>query len=597
MLRAKTVKLFFVASAAGLASGFAGCASYAPPAMEKPQFNETDPLLKQRDRVRVSGLPMVSAKPVLKEPGDWLKAYRVTFSEPSSPIPVSELVRMLRKETGINITSQLPLGDYLYRGYGLTSVDGMTAMDVIFGSLGLDYEVDDEYKVVRIIPVSEQTWTLTVGKRETAFASSASSGSAASGGGASGGGGGGGGGGGSGEGGLDGLVSSAANNSSEGSVSISQTEEFWGSLEAELTSRLTHLVPVTGRLSGTTDGRISADDVSSGAPPPIRVEEIAATSGESSDLFREVRVGRLTVNPVSGTITVQAPRTVLKKIGHYIDSIENRMGTMLEFEGRLILVTNNQSESKGIDLSAFRAFAENRYGMVFRNNALDGVTVSPPPSFSAQSSSSISGNLLGVINSDVLNPMSVFMAFLESEGQVTTMQRPKLSTTSGVPVSTAAFDRTYVNIVSEQNQASGLTGAVASRQNTLQPFEFGVSLNISPRYDPVNSQVRAMISLIQIVQSGTIQIDQFVSGPGGQAQPIRTTIPLDRRIEYQGEAILRDGDLIILGGQTIETTRNNESGITGLNKIPGLRHLFGRSDSAKTESVYYFALQVKTRKP
>ncbi|QHS09122.1 type II secretion system protein GspD [Sinimarinibacterium sp. NLF-5-8] len=579
--------------AGGLSVG--GCAT-TQAVSDVAQAQPVNPVLKQRDRVRVSRLPLVSADPVIAESGQWLKTRRITFSEPKTAIPVSELVRMLRDQTGVNITSQLPLGDYLYQGYGLTDVDGITAMDTIFGSLGLDYELDDRHQVVRIIPVSERSWTLTVGPRTTAFSSSTSSGSAAASSGASSSSS-------SGEGGLEGVVSSSANNSSEGSISISQSEQFWEALQAEIESRLTHLVPVSAKYgTRAVDAAppVSLDDWpegTAGTSAPLRVQSIAATSSGNTDLFREVKVGRLSINAVNGTITVQAPRNVLTKIGHYIDSIENRMGTMLEFEGRLILVSNNTSKSEGVDLSAFRAFAENKYGLVFRNNALDGLTVSKPPAFAASSASAISGNLLGVINNDTLNPMQVFMAFLESQGKVTTMQRPKLSTTSGVPVSTSQFDRTYVNIVSEQNQASGIAGAVASRQNTLLPFEFGVSLNISPRYDPVNSQVRAMISLTQIVQSGNIEVDQFVSGAGGEAQAIRTAIPLDRRIEYQGEAILKDGDLIILGGQTVENTQDNQSGITGLSRIPVLRHLFGRTEAVKSESVSYFALQVKTRKP
>lgn len=585
-------RISLAASVAAL-TFLAGCATDGGPSQAKP-FDPAQQLVRDAasdpGQVRMHDRPMIMAEPIIRERGAWLEKVRVSFSEPSGPIPVSQLVRSIRDQSGINITSQLPLGDYVYSGYGLDDVDGKTAMDVVFGSVGLDYQVKDKERVVQIVPVSSETWMLNIGPRETSFSSSAQSGSEAgtAGSGSSGG-----------DGGIDGVVSTSANNSSDTESSTTQNENFWTSLEEELTERLTYLVPVKKASQGGSASFFPPGRVPSGSLATSQLDIPSASGGaggqNESKLFDEVKVGRLAINPVNGSVTVQAPKHVLKTISEYMERIEAAYNTMLEFEGRLILVNRTDSSSQGIDLSAFRSFASGKYGFIFRNNALDGLTVSAPPNFSASSASTISSNLLGVINSDQINPLSVFLAFLESQGEIMSVQRPTLSTTSGVPVTTSEFNRTYVNIVSEESQAAGLGGAATSRKNTLVPFEFGTSLRISPRFDPEKNQIRALISLTQVLQAGSITIDQFVSGSGGAAVPISTQIPLDRRIEYQGEALLRDGDLIILGGQSIDRMQQNSSGITGMGDVPLLGQLFGKKSNDSSESIYYFALQVKTR--
>jgi type II secretory pathway component GspD/PulD (secretin) len=222
------------------------------------------------------------------------------------------------------------------------------------------------------------------------------------------------------------------------------------------------------------------------------------------------------------------------------------------------------------------------------------VTFSAPPvssTLTAVSGSEISGNLLGLVRAD--NLLTVFNAFLAKDNDVRTLHKPFIATTTGVPAAYSQFDKQYVNIISE-NTATSTAGATVSRSNNLIPFEFGINLRIAPRLDPKTKTIRASISLVQILQSGFTEVQQFVTDSAG-ARPVITRIPLDRRVEIQGDALLNDGDLIVIGGAMSVNEADDSSGFPGLKDIPGLSYVFGNRTSNDAVSTYYFALHVKKK--
>lgn len=537
---------------------------------------------RSTDRVEISDAPFVSTKPAQPRRGKWLESIRVTVLEPNRPLPVSELIRMLQVE-GVAITSQLPLNTFYYSGFGVVDKPANVALDILLGTIGLDWIPNDEFEIVSIVPMPTRTWVINLGDRTADFSSSGTSsgGGGGSGGGAAGGAGGAAGGasssaGGAGEGGVQGITSSNAQTSTESQSTVAISDDFWASIIKEVEARLNVLVPVSQAPAATGAG---------GALPAVQ------PTAPSTDPFREVRLGKVVANETTGVITVQAPRGVMDDIAHYLDMVSAAYNTRIVFEGRLFLLTTNKRNQRGIDWSIFKKFSSD-YGLAVSNNVLGGVTITPPIDgpLSVTTGSQIASNGLGIISAD--NLLQVFSAYLESEAQVQTIQRPLLATTNGIPVSFSQTDKVYVNNVSE-NSSSTQAGSTTSRTNNLIPFEFGTSLRINPRYDASNRRVRALISLVQVIQSGFTDIDQFVSGTNGAAVPIRTRIPLDRRVEYQGETLLQDGSVVVLGGQQFSNRSTGGSGLTGLRKTP-FGMLFGQETDEDTISTYYFALSVRT---
>lgn len=267
----------------------------------------------------------------------------------------------------------------------------------------------------------------------------------------------------------------------------------------------------------------------------------------------------------------------------------------MDFEGRLVVLDTTKEENRGLDISALSDVGDD-LRVTAGNSSVGGVNISPSDfgELTSAAPNAVAQSVIGGAYESGDTLLQGFIGYMDNYGDVRTIQKPFMSTSSGVPVNFSQFDRTYVNLVQEDTTINQNV-AQTSRTNNLVPFQFGTSLRLNPNYDSKRDVVRTQISLTQTLRAGTQTINQVVSDGEG-TQVIDTDIPLDRRITYQGETIMEDGALVVIGGQTIKDYRSNESGITGL-KDSAAGGLFGTSDTTNKESTYYFLLSMKIRYP
>ena len=123
------------------------------------------------DRVRITSMPTAGERITL-EKHRWLKDIRVTLSLPKAggAVNAASLSQML-KAKGVNIMSSLPLDSYGYNGFGVTNVDGETALRLLFGPMGLDYDINDEGQYVVVTPMRSRTFYIKLGERKTKYKS------------------------------------------------------------------------------------------------------------------------------------------------------------------------------------------------------------------------------------------------------------------------------------------------------------------------------------------------------------------------------------------------------------------------------------------
>lgn len=569
----------------------------------------------------------------------WLRAQRVDLTVGNGALPLNEVLRILSRQ-GLTITSELPLDRYAYGGYSLKDIDAETALKTVLTTVGLDYQADPVRRIVTIQPLSTRTWYLNIGHRRSTYASGTASGGSGSGsamggsalpGSGSGGGSGGG-----------------TTTQSTGTSTISSADDFWGSLKTELDSRMKVMLPeppkvttpaaptqmqamtlppmipplgapATGGAAGAlpqqapvqggqskvaaaaqptpavTGAQLSAALASQSLTNLIPQQQKMTVSNEGLN-FSSKTVGSYSLNPETGAITVQAPHWVLSELDSYFKRVQEMYNTDIVFQGELVMLTTDASRSEGLDVSAFARFAGQHYGLAFANNALGGVTLSFPnsnwiPSLSA-GSNALSGPVAGFVSPDGL---ALFNAYLTNLGRVSMLQKPVLTTTSGVP---ADFRRTvtrFFNSVSQQTAGGGSGSAAVGTQNTLIAQDFGTILRVNPRIDVATGLIRAQIELVQTTQAGTQNISQSLS-TGNSVQQVTTPLPIVSKILYSGEALLRDGDLIVMGGQTEDNETSNRDGITDLMDHPTVGGLFGTSKRTADRNVFYFALRVNVNK-
>lgn len=524
----------------------------------------------------------------------WLSSIKVTIlpakSRKGNITAPADAIFMEFRNNGINIASKLPLTDYVYTGAGVKAVDAETALTLFLGGMGLDYEIDDDTRTVHVVPMRSQTWRINISNRNTSYAPEGSnSGNATApaatpspmmngmGGG------------------MPGMSpSSASTTSSPTGITWTAQDTFWRTIRDELDSRLTIMVPN----KGTAPAPALAP--ANNAPFTPSMGSMGAGSSQTncqSQLYSCQQVGRATVNPDTGSITVQAPGYLLREISKYLDSVKAIYNTPLVFKGRIFTLTTSQDKSEGFDIQAFAKFASGRYGALVANNPLGGVSISFPqgsniPNATVGNPGVIgSGSLIGVASP--IDGLQIINSYLSGLNNMSQSLDVPINAVNGSP---ARFDsletRYWFNYTSQLSGGNATSGAIASNNNTPVPYNVGFELSLFPNYDPTTRTVRTHLRLARNIVSGYDRTQQFITA-GDKITPVDVAIPRLSKPTLETEAVLKEGDIILIGGLAADEASDSENGVTGLKDAPVLGGFFGKATRNKQKTTTYIALQVK----
>lgn len=600
------MRLQMTALAVCLAVAVSGCTTPSGEFSDRPQRHAEelqswkDRMEAPRDsRVRITDMPNVGERIAL-ERHRWLRDKRVTLipARGETGITAHTLAQMLRDQ-GIQVMSSLPLDGYKYNGFGVSNADGVTAMRMLFGPMGLDYDVNDEGKYVVIVPNRARTFYVKLGERVTEYRSGTMTGNIGS----------------ESSGGEEGGVTLGVTTGLDtGTGRISIEGDFWGNIRQELASLMKQCIPVAvapssiptmqnlpglagiqgmpegGPFGGAPMGAGGFGGM--GAMGGMQIQPGPGGALGGANYCTEQTLGTVTVNSSTGAITIQAPHWITESVANYIRNIQNDNGVTLIYEGMLIAVSSRRERQEGIDLQGFATFANGTLGMAVSNNALGGVTVSPNGGVST-GGDNVASSMIG-IQKLAGNPAQAFLAYLEANSDFSIMQRPRVAVTNGVPGEFGQYDTLFYNqIVQETTGGSDGSAAVGTR-NELIPFKVGNLLRIVPYYDSDTGFVRSPITFSQSVQTGTFEAVQYITGANGNIQQIPSLIPIIRDSNYSGEVLMRDGDMMIIGGQISESTDSTGSGLPGYNaRRNPVSGLMGQKRHSDERNTYYLALTLK----
>ena len=561
---------------------------------------------KPRDaRVRITDIPSAGERIKLQK-HRWLADKQVTLNvAKGAPNLTAHTIAQMLKDQGIQVMSSLPLEGYKYNGFGVKNVDGVTALRLLLAPMGLDYDINDESQYVVITPNRTRTFYVKLGERTTEYESGSMSGNVGSGGG-SGGSSGGSSSGSSGSSDSGGAVSGVETGLTTGTGKISVEGDFWTAINNELNARMTQCVPaaiipapITANiqipgLQVDTMGALPGMQGMQGMAGMGGMMSIPAAEPTTASACVEQKVGTYSMNPTTGAISVQAPHWVLEEVSSYLDTVRSDNAVTLIYEGMLISITTSRDKQEGVDLEGFFSFAQGELGMIVSNNALGGVTISGGSA--AVGGEAVAGTLVGVQKLGG-NPAQAFLAYLEANANFSITQRPRVAATNGVPSEFAQYDTLYYNRLSQEAAGGDSSGsALIGTTNELIPFKVGALLRIVPYYDSDSGVVRSPITFSQSVQTGSYETVQYVTGSSGSVERIPSVIPLIRDSNYSGEVLMKDGDLLIIGGQVTESSESSGSGLPGYNRrnnpISGLMGMKRHNDSVST---YYLALTLRVR--
>lgn len=529
---------------------------------------------------------------------EWLKSKSVTINMTGKSMSLNAIIQEL-SEQGLNVTSTLPVNTYYYTGYSIHALNADEALKLILENIGLDYSADATSKVVIIKPMTTKTWKFNIGNRQASFgtgkvntinplssasgsssgggSSSSSSSSSSSGGGGS----------------LPSVSNSTVN---DGDAGIVASDNFWGSLKEELNQRLIKIVPNGKALGNATTSPMGVGPV----PTSSSGTAGASSSGSTTELFGDYSkksMGYAVINSEIGTVSVQAPHWILEELDKHFEYINEMYSSRITFEGQIVLLSTDNIDSEGVDIYKFAQYASNKYGLTFSTNATGGVTLKPPtvdiiggnvtPGTVNSVNPSIANTMLGVYS----DSFAVFNNYLSSFGTINVLQKPIMSTSTGVPNTFSKTTPYYFNTTSETTTAGNTGAATVAKTNTLNVVEYGTVLKIYPRYNPKTGIVSAQYVLNQNVLSNETEINQ----PTSSSTPNKVTIPIITKLKYEGEIMLKPNELAIIGGQSEDNSRASGSGLAGTTETVA-RGLFGTAKNQQTKNIYYFLLKVKVEK-
>lgn len=596
------------------------------PAVKK-SFDEPRPRPEPTSRVveRTGAYLPVKKTSLNKVSSAWLRSKRTEFFNAAHPTPISQFIASIASK-GVNVISDLPLDSYTYTGT-VQSTDVETALRVVLNSSGLDYEVDEMRQIVTIKSVPTKTWTLNIGKRRSTFATgqssiagnssnntsgnsntgsnsqtSTSNGSntATSGTGSNTQ---------TGQGGSNNSTnnnSGTNTNSNNGQMGTTSDDDFWSEFKLELDKRMK--VPMQRKRSaarqdaGVFPTQIPGMQFPGGQQngplsPAAQGQTASANDGEQSstaDLYEMTKIGDYSLNPVTGAIRVQAPRWLLAELDDYIRQTQEMYDAEIMYEGQLVFVNQTDDNSESVDIQSFATWASGRYGAVLSNSSLGGVSVNFAqgniPSVSA-SGQAVAGPLLGIISAK--DGLSAFNNYMKGQRNFTSKARVKVMTSSGVPGQMSTFEPIPYQEVT-QNAAVGNVGAAQQATNyVIKYMNFGTTLRVNPRYDLGTGKIRALVEVTSNIYAGDKEFNQAFSIGTAQVNIIQKQ-PLGKEMVISSETQMRDGDLIVLGGQEVSSMQTNENGLPSTGAPWG--GLLGTKQSNVTRGTYYFLLQVKVSK-
>jgi type III secretion protein C len=228
---------------------------------------------------------------------------------------------------------------------------------------------------------------------------------------------------------------------------------------------------------------------------------------------------------------------------------------MVEIEASIIDVSTDEFESLGIEWD-------------YTRSGQGRVTVSPGEAGGGSSglTTALAGANITTLVGDAGRQLLTRIRALEGTGKARILARPKV-------LGSANRTATMTNKRVASVKVAGNLDA------NLFTVEAGTTMQVQPQI--ITYPDRREVKLTLFIEDGNFEaaaVDQ---------------VPIVKRTEIRTEAVIREGESLLIGGISIETDSNGRSGLPGLSRIPLLGALFRHDEGSKHRSERLFLLTPK----
>lgn len=258
----------------------------------------------------------------------------------------------------------------------------------------------------------------------------------------------------------------------------------------------------------------------------------------------------------SNAVVVQGPATRMAQVEQLIKQLD-RPQAMVEIEAAVIDVTTEDLESLGV-----------QWSVTTPNGSSIGVS---PTTTAEPSLTSVIPLIGGAVNITTLirNSGRDFLASiraLEGKGKARIVSRPKV----------LGSENRFATMVDKRIASVRVAGNLDAN---LFSIEAGTTLRVMPQIVP--GEGPRQLNLTVHIEDGNFE--------GG----VVDQVPIIKRTEINTEALIREGESLLIGGISVQTEINGRSGVPGLSRIPFLGALFRVDDSSVVRRERLFLLTPK----
>lgn len=310
---------------------------------------------------------------------------------------------------------------------------------------------------------------------------------------------------------------------------------------------------------------------------------------------------KVAISPMSGLVIVQALPSELRQIEDYIKKAEKSLNRQVILEAKIIEVELESAYQAGINWAVLsnRLLASQTGGGLanssfFGEDIINTSTRTSSPSFELNpkdmnlKENALATSTFGGIFTLAFNYKNLagLVELLSSQGNVQVLSSPRVATTNNQKALIKIGSEEYYVTNVSSSTVTGLGGvgqAAASPNIDFEPFFSGIALDVTPQI----SKDDEIILHIHPTISQVIQQDKTVtlSVPGSnQAQ--QQVFPLAASSIRESDSIVKakSGQVVIIGGLMQDKTQDTQTGIPGLQSLPGIGQFFRQTEQRKIKS-------------
>jgi MSHA type pilus biogenesis protein MshL len=282
-----------------------------------------------------------------------------------------------------------------------------------------------------------------------------------------------------------------------------------------------------------------------------------------------------TIDRSVGLITVTAPRPLLEKVNHYIDTLKKELFRQVIIEAKIIEVFLQDNSKIGIDWSQVLKDFDLSGWVEFGTGGLLGTVWpwNPPrddPKVSTTYLSQYPDSMIYRVAMDAV-PFTLMLNALSEQGEATVLSNPKITVMNGQPaVINVGTDVTYIDSIEvDVDDDTGDRTYTVNTDSIVEGVAFGVMASILDD----KSVILHLTPITTDIVGDTIEYRQVGFGEVG--------LPVVQVREMSTLVQVNNGEMLIIGGLIDSANRKDEAFAPVVGDIPFVRYLFGVEEKIK----------------